>query len=273
MSGDVTYDFTGRVALVTGAAGDIGRAVSVRLAAAGADVALADLAAAGAGLQKTAELCDRGSGAGRTLSVVLDVTDPASVTDAVATVGRELGVPQLVVNNAGVQGAFTSVADYPLDDARRVLDVNVIGVLTVLQAVVRSMREAGLHGSVVNTASMAGVAGAANMVAYSASKGAVISLTRSAAKDLAPLGIRVNSISPAFIGPGVMWDRQVRLQAAAGSRYFSADPDEVARQFVDQVPLGRAGSADEVASAALWLLSTGASYVTGENVLVTGGLV
>jgi len=92
------------------------------------------------------------------------------------------------------------------------------------------MIEHGSVGSVVNSASMAGVAGAPNMSAYSASKAAVIGLTLSAAKDLAPHGIRVNAVSPAFIGPGRMWTRQVEAQAIVGSQYYGTDPDEVAAQ-------------------------------------------
>ena len=109
--------------------------------------------------------------------------------------------------------------------SRRVFEVNVIGVLAVLAAVSRQMIDHGFGGgSIVNIASMAGVSGAPNMPAYSASKAAVIGLTRAAAKDLAPAGIRVNAVSPAFIGPGRMWDTQVAQQAAAGSQYYAADP-------------------------------------------------
>jgi NAD(P)-dependent dehydrogenase (short-subunit alcohol dehydrogenase family) len=134
------------------------------------------------------------------------------------------------------------------------------------------MRAEGSPGSIVNTASMAGVDGAPNMIAYSASKGAVISLTQTASKDLAPSRIRVNAISPAFIGPGAMWDRQVELQASAGSQYFSAEPAEVEREMIGQVPMRRYGTVDEVATTVLWLLSDDASYITGQNIAITGGI-
>lgn len=111
------------------------------------------------------------------------------------------------------------------------------------------------------------------MAAYSASKAAVIGLTLSAAKDLAPLGIRVNTISPAFIGPGAMWDRQVELQASTPSPYFPDDPAEVARQMIGMVPLRRYGSVEEVAAVAAFLLSDDASYVTGTNTEISGGSV
>ena len=109
------------------------------------------------------------------------------------------------------------------------------------------------------------------MAAYSASKAAVIGLTKAAAKDLAPAGIRVNAVSPAFIGPGRMWDTQVAQQAAVGSQYFASTPDEVAAQMIGMVPLRRYGSTDEVARVVTFLLSEEASYVTGVNLEVSGG--
>jgi NAD(P)-dependent dehydrogenase (short-subunit alcohol dehydrogenase family) len=119
---------------------------------------------------------------------------------------------------------------------------------------------------------MAGVEGAANMPAYSASKGAVMSLTRAASKDLAPLRIRVNAISPAFIGPGRMWDRQVALQAQAASQYYSTDPGVVAQEMVAMVPMRRMGSVEEVAATVMWLLSDESSYLTGQNIVISGGI-
>jgi NAD(P)-dependent dehydrogenase (short-subunit alcohol dehydrogenase family) len=173
------------------------------------------------------------------------------------------------VNNAGYQGVFTPVDCYPLVDARRVIEVNLLGVMTVLVAVAKTMT----GGSVVNIASMAGVSGAPNMPAYSASKAAVIGLTKSAAKDLAPKGIRVNAVSPAFIGPGRMWETQVAQQATAGSQYYAADPEAVAEQMIGMVPLRRHGSVHEVATVFAFLLSDDASYVTGVNIEVSGGSV
>ena len=182
-----------------------------------------------------------------------------------------LGAVGGLVNNAGYQGVFTPIEDYPLEDARRVIEVNVLGLMTVLAAVGRVMIAEGGGGSVVNIASMAGVSGAPNMPAYSASKAAVIGLTKAAAKDLAPAGIRVNAVSPGFVGPGRMWDAQVALQAAADSQYYAADPAAVAAQMIDMVPMRRYGSAEEVATVVAFLLSTDASYVTGVNIEVAGG--
>ncbi len=244
--------------LVTGAAGDIGTAIAEVLAERGHRLALADHPDVAERLE---ELCRR-LGAE---CVTFDVTDEAAVTAAVERLGPLGGV----VNNAGYQGVFTSVDSYPLDDARRVLEVNVLGVMTVLAAAARAMT----GGAVVNIASMAGVSGAPNMPAYSASKAAVIGLTKSAAKDLAPKGIRVNAVSPAFIGPGRMWETQVERQAAAGGQYYATDPDAVAEQMIGMVPLRRYGSVHEVATVVAFLLSDDASYVTGVNVEVSGGSV
>jgi NAD(P)-dependent dehydrogenase (short-subunit alcohol dehydrogenase family) len=244
--------------LVTGAAGDIGAAIADVLAQRGHDLALADHPNAADALE---ELCRRLDAE----RVTFDVTDEAAVTAAVEGLGPLGGL----VNNAGYQGVFTTVDRYPLEDARRVVDVNVLGVMTVLAAAARSMT----GGAIVNIASMAGVSGAPNMPAYSASKAAVIGLTKSAAKDLAPKGIRVNAVSPAFVGPGRMWETQVERQAAAGSQYYATDPDAVAEQMIGMVPMRRYGSVHEVATVVAFLLSDDASYVTGVNVEVAGGSV
>lgn len=260
----------GRTALVTGAAGNIGRAVAVDLAAAGAELVLADLPTAAEGLDATVEACRAARSEASVAVVAFDVRDHRSVAASLADVSRRVGPMPLVVNNAGYQGDFANVLDYDLDDVATVLDVNVRGVFAVLQASARLLHAAGTGGSIVNVASMA-AHGAPNMPAYSASKGAVVSLTRAAAKDLAPSGIRVNSVSPGFIGPGAMWDRQVALQAAVPSRYYADDPATVAEQMIDQVPLGRYGSLAEVASVVRFLLSDDAGYVTGSDVEVAGG--
>jgi 2-dehydro-3-deoxy-L-rhamnonate dehydrogenase (NAD+) len=251
--------------LVTGAAGDIGGAIAEELAAAGWSLGLADQPHAGEALARRAEAC-RAAGVD-VVTVTFDVTDERGATDAIGVLGRLRGV----VNNAGYQGVFAPVERYPLEDARRVLEVNVVGLMTVLAVAARAMVADGQGGAIVNVASMAGVSGAPNMPAYSASKAAVIGLTKAAAKDLAPAGVRVNAVSPGFIGPGTMWQTQVDEQAAVGSQYYAGDPVAVARQMVGLVPLGRYGSAQEVAKVVAFLLSDAASYVNGVNIEVSGG--
>jgi NAD(P)-dependent dehydrogenase (short-subunit alcohol dehydrogenase family) len=251
--------------LVTGAAGDIGGAIAEELART-RNVVLADQAGRDEALADRAEAC-RALGADARI-VTFDVTDERAAGEALAEVGPLAGA----VNNAGYQGVFAPVERYPLEDARRVLEINVLGVMTVLAVAARAMVSNGHGGAIVNVASMAGVSGAPNMPAYSASKAAVIGLTRAAAKDLAPAGIRVNAVSPGFIGPGKMWQAQVAEQAEIGSPYAN-DPETVARQMLELVPLRRYGSVQEVAAVVAFLLSDAASYLTGLNVEVSGGSV
>jgi NAD(P)-dependent dehydrogenase (short-subunit alcohol dehydrogenase family) len=252
--------------LVTGAAGDIGGAIAEELAPT-RSVVLADRSDRAEVLERRAEAC-RGLDADVT-TVTFDVTDERAAGEALAEVGPLTGV----VNNAGYQGVFAPVERYPLSDARKVLEINVLGVMTVLAVAARAMVSDGRGGAIVNVASMAGVSGAANMPAYSASKAAVIGLTKAAAKDLAPAGIRVNAVSPGFIGPGKMWQTQVAEQAAVGSPYYASDPETVARQMLELVPLRRYGSVQEVAAVVAFFLSDAASYLTGVNVEVSGGSV
>lgn len=274
--GELTEDghaerLAGRLALVTGAAGNIGRASAVDLARHGARLVLSDRPGAASGLAETQRLCASANPAVEHVIAPFDVTDAAAVSTALGEVASTAGAPTLVLNNAGYQGDFGSVIDYDLADLETVLRVNVAGVFHVLQASAQLLRAAGSGGAIVNTASMAGVSGPPNMPAYAASKAAVIGLTKSAAKDLAPLGIRVNAISPAFIGPGDMWDNQVARQAAVKSQYFADTEAEVAAQMIASIPLRRYGSLEEVASVARFLLSDDASYLTGVNVEISGG--
>jgi 2-dehydro-3-deoxy-L-rhamnonate dehydrogenase (NAD+) len=267
-----SYDLSGSVALVTGAGGDIGRTTAVRLAASGARVIITDLDRAAEGLERTRSECAAASASSAVVVATADTTDPASVGACFDATSERAGTPNLVFNNAGVQGELLPLQDYPVDDFELVMAVNVLGVFNVLREAAGRMRAAGIAGAIVNSASMAGVEGAANMPAYSASKGAVMSLTRSASKDLAPLGIRVNAISPAFIGEGLMWERQVTRQAQAATQYYSTDPEVVAAEMIGAVPLRRTGTLAEVAATVLWLLSDESSYVSGHNIIISGGI-
>ncbi len=257
------------IALVTGAAGDIGRAAARRLAQQGWSLALVDHPNVFKALDETRQEC-AALGAPAWIDA-FDVTEAAAVEHSVHACRDTVGVPTALFNNAGYQGTFARIDRYPYDDARRVIEVNVLGAFTVLSVVSAAMVDAGVPGSIVSSASMAGVIGAPNMSAYSASKAAIIGLSKSAAKDLAPAGIRVNAVSPGFIGPGRMWDNQVASQTAAPSPYYADDASEVARQMIRMVPLGRYGSTDEVARVVAFLLSDDASYLTGINIEIAGG--
>jgi 2-dehydro-3-deoxy-L-rhamnonate dehydrogenase (NAD+) len=257
------------VVLITGGAGDIGSAAGLALAGPNRKVVLADHPASEGKLNQRIDVLEKAGVSAS--SLLFDVTDRESVRIAIDSCVASVGIPTLVFNNAGYQGSFCRVDEMETDDVTRVLMVNVVGVFNVIAETSARLRLAGKPGAIVNTASMAGVGGAPNMAGYSASKAAVIGLTKSSAKDLAPFNIRVNAVSPAFIGPGMMWDRQVELQAATNSQYYSSDPVEVAKQMIGMVPLRRYGSLAEVASVVAFLLSEAASYLTGVNIEVSGG--
>ena len=259
--------FYDRHILVTGGGGEIGKAVARRLLAEGARVSLLDIDTDK--LEHAAAELAGDDARPRTFGC--DITDDAQVAETVDRVERQAGPLHGLFNNAGYQGAFAPVQAYPGEDFARVLQINVTGAFHVLHHVSRRMVEAGRTGSIVNTASMAGLSGPPNMPAYGTSKAAIIGLTQTAAKDLAPHGIRVNAVSPGFIGPGFMWDRQVEQQASLASRYYGDDPDTVAAQMIASVPMGRYGRLEEIAGAVAFLLSEDASYMTGTNLPLSGG--
>lgn len=260
------YHFTGKTILITGGAGDIGRAVAHRFARNGAGVMLWDLDTAKQELVATG-LADYKV---PIASMQCDVTNSEEVQKTFDQTARQFGQIDYVFNNAGYQGAFATTDRYPEDDFRKVIDINVIGVFNVLKTAANYLKQQG-GGAIVNTASYAGVVGPANMLAYGASKFAVIGMTQTAAKDLAPHRIRVNALSPALIGPGFMWTRQTELQAAVGSQYFDTDPKIVEQQMIQSIPMRRLGSLEEVANGVAFLMSEEAGYITGFNLEITGG--
>lgn len=260
------YRFEGKTILITGGAGDIGKATARRFAADGAGAILLDINEA-----KLATVAEELAEYNVPVATFgCDVTNSDSVAKAFAEAVEKFGQIDYVFNNAGYQGVFTTTDEYPDDDFQKVIDINVVGVFHVLKAAAQYMRKSG-GGAIANMASKAGVVGPPNMLAYAASKFAVIGMTQTAAKDLAPYNIRVNALSPALIGPGMMWTRQTELQAAVGSQYFSADPKEVEQQMIDSVPMRRLGSLSEVANGVAFLMSDEASYITGFNLEITGG--
>lgn len=257
--------------VITGAAGNIGRAVASQVVSRGGSVALFDREGSLFDLEETRDRCES-ERLGSVASVgSFDVRNAAEVDAAMQRLADDVAVPDCLFNNAGMQGRFVNTLDVGPEEIARTFEVNVFGVFNVLGSFGRLLRSSSRSGTILNVASMAGVSGAANMPAYSASKGAVLALTKSAAKDLAEFGIRVNSISPGFIGPGGMWDSQVRGQAEVASQYFADTDEAVAQQMIGQIPLRRYGSLNEVAKAATFLLSDDSSYLTGTNLEVSGG--
>lgn len=248
--------FAGKVAVVTGAAAGFGLAVSLRLAAEGARLVLVDQAAD--------PLAEAATAIEDALPVVADVSQPADVESYVqAAVGRH-GRIDLFFNNAGIEGRLAPMTELSVDDFDRVLAVNCRGVFLGLRAVLRVMKEQR-SGAIVNTASMAGIRGSATFAPYVAAKHAVVGLTKCAALEGAPFGIRVNAVAPGHIDTRMARDLTAQINPA--------DPESVYQQTAARVPLGhRYGTPQEVASMVAWLLSDEASYVSGNTQLIDGAL-
>jgi len=252
----MTAAFAGKVALVTGAAAGIGLATARAFANAGASVIVADRDERGA--QKAAEsLCAAG---GAAVAVTCDVTEiaqvDAMVERAVATYGRL----DAAFNNAGVNSeaaAFVETSDAELE---RVMGVNLRGVWNCMKAEVRQMLAQG-GGAIVNCSSIGGLKGSRGRSAYSASKHAVIGLTRSAALDYAAMGVRINAVCPGMV--------DTPMAALVTKGY---DP-EIVRRMVAQEPIGRFGEPDEIAAAVVWLCSPDASFMVGHAMAVDGGIL
>jgi NAD(P)-dependent dehydrogenase (short-subunit alcohol dehydrogenase family) len=244
--GHMAADMSGRAALITGAASGIGRASALAFASAGASVALVDIDAAG--LEGTAAAV---RALGRRAEVLpADVTDLSAVTAAVARAAAAFGRLDAAHNNAGVPGPYVPLDEYGEEDFMRILQVDLAGVWRCMRAEIRVMR-AQRSGTIVNTSSMLGAAAMPGNGAYVAAKHGVHGLTRAAALELGPLGIRVNAIAPGVTRTGMT----------------SAASDELLRA----VPMGRIAEPEEIAAAAVWLCSPKASYITGSVLVADGG--
>lgn len=260
--------FNDKVALATGGAGNFGAQFAERMASEGCNVAIVDIVDA----SDVAKNINNKYPNIKIKSYKVDITKEEDVRDVIEEIVREFGAINYLFNNAGYQGDFVPLHKYSVKDWRRVIDINVNGTFIVLKEVANQMKRQKNGGVVVQTASMAGVSAPPNMSAYATSKAAVRHLTKQAAKDLAPYNIRINSVSPAYIGPGYMWTRQIELQAKAGSIYYDKDPVLVKQQMINTPPLKRYGSIDEVIGVVTFLFSDDSSYLTGVDIEITGGI-
>ena len=243
---------SGKTALITGAGSGIGRAAALLFAAEGARVLALDLTDA---VHATAE-----AGHGNIIGITGDVGDPAAVAAAVTRAVADFGRLDIAFANAGVGGGMKSLLDLDVDEWNAVLRVNLVGAFLTLQAAARVMVPAG-RGSIVCTASVAGIRSGAGGMPYSASKAGVINMVATAANHLSGTGVRVNAVCPGLTETGMTqaWFDGAR---ARGTEHKLGQLN----------PLKRAAGPEEIAEVALFLASDAASYVNGQAIAVDGGL-
>lgn len=254
---------TGKVALVTGGGQGIGRAIALRLATDGADVAIADRdrehAEAVAG-----EIRALGR---RSVAIVTDVAERAQVHAAVDEAARALGGFDVMVNNAGI-AQVKPLDEAGPEDLELITRINVGGVLWGIQAAAAKFRELGHGGKIINATSIAAHDGFPMLGLYSASKFAVRALTQAAARELAPFGITVNAYSPGIVGTG-MWELiDERLSA-----YNGAPRGENFRKYSEAIALGRPSTPEDVARFVSFLAGPDSDYMTGQSPMIDGGMV
>lgn len=251
---DSTY-LAGRVAIVTGASRGIGREIALRLARRGARVAC--LATAAERCSATAEECTQfaqesgENGASQPYGV--DVADTQAVAELVGQIKKELGGLDVLVNNAGIT-RDQLLLRMTEEDFDRVIDVNLKGAWNFMKAAARPLMKA--RGRVVNISSVVGITGNAGQTNYAASKAGILGLTRSLAKELSGRGVCVNAVAPGFIATDMT----------------SAIDEKTAQALAERIPLGRFGAPEEIAAAVDFLVGPGAGYITGQTIVVDGGL-
>jgi NAD(P)-dependent dehydrogenase (short-subunit alcohol dehydrogenase family) len=250
--------------IVTGAARGLGEGIAARLAADGGRVALLDVDDA---VIATAERLQAADPSSLVFAIRCDVSEESDVVSAVGEATERLGGLDLLVNNAGIGGPSSTVMDLSVEDFRRVIDVNLVGTFLMSRACARPMADDG-GGCIVNIGSILGQQGVANGAAYCASKGGVALFTHSLALELAPFAIRVNTIAPGNMLTE-MHLADLRVLAAERGVRLEDEVEGVRRT----VPLGRHGTAEDVAGAVAWLASPDASYVTGQTIDVNGGVL
>ena len=251
--------FSGKVAVVTGAASGIGLAISKRMASEGANVVLVDTNEDALGSAER----EVGAASGAYLSVHADVTNAAQVQGYCAAAIERFGGIDFLFNNAGILGRVGSFLEYEETEFDRILATNIKSVWLGMRAITPHLVKRG-GGVIVNTASVAGLRGARGLLAYCATKHAVVGMTRSAAIELGTMKIRVNAICPGLIETPMLG--LLSEGAAPGA------PENFNQLVLSRVPMARFGSPDEVAAAAAFLCSADAAYVTAATYTIDGGM-
>lgn len=246
-----SMDLTGRTALVTGASSGLGRHFAGVIARAGARVALA--ARRRDALEETSATIE--AAGGTAVAVAMDVTDPDSVSRAVAEAADALGGIDILINNAGVT-ASAAFLDMEEEDWSRVVDTNLTGCARVARAVGRRMRDGKTGGCIVNVASILGIRVAGHIASYVSSKGGLVHLTKAMALELARHGIRVNALCPGY------------LETELNQDFFASD---AGKALIKRIPQRRLGRLDELDGPLLLLCSDAGSYMTGSVIAVDGG--
>ncbi len=248
-----------QVALISGAGRGIGLAIAARLAADGVQIVMLDMP----DVAPDACLAAVAAAGGACLAIAGDVTLASDWRRAVAAALEHFGRLDIVVNNAGISGAVASVLEYPEQTFDRVMAVNVRGVFLGIKYGGAAMGERG--GAIVNIASVSGLSGSRSIAAYTASKHAVIGLTKVAALDLAPRKIRVNAVCPAPTATQMVADLETTLAPS--------NPEAVRQRLWDSIPLGRYGEPGEIAEAVAFLAGPRAAFITGAALTVDGGML
>jgi len=255
--------FKDKVVLVTGAAQGLGEAISERFAKEGAIVVLTDVNEQG--VKDTANRISQQCGV-RTIGVRMDVTDDFEVGKVFEMVKQEFGRLDVLVGNAGILIAHL-LTEFPVNEWRKVIDVNLVGYMICAKYAAQMMQQQR-SGVIIQINSKSGKKGSFGNSAYAASKFGGIGLTQSLALEMAPFGVRVNAVCPGNILEGTLWQQSLFEQYA---RTQGLTIEQVRRKYLDQVPLGRSCTYDDVANVVLFLASDEASYMTGQAINVTGG--
>lgn len=236
--------FSGKVVLITGGGLGIGRAAAAAFAGEGAKVVVCDVT---------------GGGGGEAAFVPADVTKAAEIEAAVAHAVERYGGLDYALNSAGVEGVRARVPDYPEDEWERVIRINLTGVFLSMKYEIPALLKRG-GGAIVNMASVAGVTGFSGHAGYAASKHGVVGLTKSAAIEYANKGIRINALCPAY------------TRTAMVERLLASQPD-FEEKLRARIPMGRMGTAEEIAAAVLYLCSDAAGFMTGHAMVLDGGIL